>query len=90
MLGETGYLSAADFENALKLRGLNILKDQFETAQNALLRFEWLKSELGLDHFEGRTWHGWHHHVSLVFAAYHFLAAQGRSAELPPFRSPQR
>ncbi|WP_435882916.1 IS701 family transposase [Streptomyces xanthochromogenes] len=28
-----------------------------------------LKHGLGLDHFEGRTWRGWHHHVTLVTAA---------------------
>ncbi len=32
-----------------------------------------LKHELGLDHFEGRGWRGWHHHVTLVSVAYGFL-----------------
>jgi SRSO17 transposase len=32
-----------------------------------------LKHGLGLDHFEGRTWRGWHHHVTLVTAAQAFL-----------------
>jgi SRSO17 transposase len=32
-----------------------------------------LKDELGLDHFEGRSWRGWQHHVVLVLAAYAFL-----------------
>jgi SRSO17 transposase len=32
-----------------------------------------LKDELGLDHFEGRGWMGWHHHVALVTMAYLFL-----------------
>src|SRR5271170_1799506 len=32
-----------------------------------------LKDELGLDHFEGRSWRGWHHHVVLVLMAYAFL-----------------
>jgi SRSO17 transposase len=32
-----------------------------------------LKEELGLDHFEGRHWLGWHHHVTLVTLAYAFL-----------------
>lgn len=34
-----------------------------------------LKDELGLDHFEGRSWQGWHHHVVLVLLAYAFLQA---------------
>ncbi|MFG2526113.1 transposase [Streptomyces sp. NPDC048527] len=32
-----------------------------------------LKHGLGLDHFEGRTWRGWHHHVTLVTAAQAFI-----------------
>lgn len=32
-----------------------------------------LKHGLGLDHFEGRTWRGWHHHATLVTAAHAFL-----------------
>jgi SRSO17 transposase len=40
--------------------------------------YQELKDELGLDHFEGRGWRGFHHHASLCIAAYAFLAA-GRS-----------
>src|SRR5690554_8058528 len=32
------------------------------------------KDDLGLDHCEARSWHGWHRHVSLVMAAAAFLA----------------
>jgi len=32
-----------------------------------------LKEELGLDHYEGRHWLGWHHHVTLVSLAFAFL-----------------
>ena len=32
-----------------------------------------LKTGLGLDHYEGRKWAGWHHHVTLVAAAHGFL-----------------
>jgi SRSO17 transposase len=35
-----------------------------------------LKHGLGLDHFEGRTWRGWHHHVTLVTAAQAFVTEQ--------------
>ncbi len=35
-----------------------------------------LKDELGLDHFEGRHWLGWHHHVTLVTMAYAFLRSE--------------
>ncbi len=35
-----------------------------------------LKHGLGLDHFEGRSWSGWHHHATLVTAAHAFLTEQ--------------
>ncbi len=35
-----------------------------------------LKHGLGLDHFEGCSWPGWHHHVTLVTAAHAFLTEQ--------------
>ena len=35
--------------------------------------YEEMKGEVGLDHFEGRSWQGFHHHVTLVTLAYAFL-----------------
>jgi SRSO17 transposase len=35
-----------------------------------------LKQEVGLGHFEGRGWRGFHHHASLCIAAYGFLVAE--------------
>jgi hypothetical protein len=35
-----------------------------------------LKQELGLGHYEGRGWRGFHHHASLSIAAYGFLMAR--------------
>jgi SRSO17 transposase len=47
--------------------------------------FETAKTELGLDHNETRSWHGWHRHVSLVMLAFAMLAAIRRRAnEAPP------
>jgi len=40
--------------------------------------YQELKGEIGLDHFEGRTWRGFHHHVTLCAAAHGFLALQRR------------
>lgn len=37
------------------------------------LSYQQMKEELGLDHFEGRGWLGWHHHVTMVMLAYGFL-----------------
>jgi SRSO17 transposase len=45
--------------------------------------YEELKQEIGLDHFEGRGWRGFHHHGVLCVAAYAFLAAE-RARLSPP------
>lgn len=45
--------------------------------------YEELKDELGLDHYEGRGWRGFHHHGTLCMAAYCFLAAE-RGRLSPP------
>jgi SRSO17 transposase len=37
-----------------------------------------LKEELGLDHYEGRTWAGWHHHVTLTMLAHAFLTLEAQ------------
>ena len=52
------------------------IEDGFETAKN----------ELGLDHNETRSWHGWHRHVSLVMLAFAMLAVIRRhaNASTPP------
>src|SRR5271157_1165030 len=38
--------------------------------------YEELKSELGLSHYEGRGWRGFHHHATLCIAAYGFLISE--------------
>jgi len=51
------------------------IEDSFETAKN----------ELGLDHNESRSWHGWHRHVSLVMLAFAMTAAiRWRANQLLP------
>lgn len=40
------------------------------------LDYREMKEELGLDHYEGRHWLGWHHHVTLVAIAYAFLRTE--------------
>ena len=50
--------------------------------------YEELKQELGLGHYEGRGWRGFHHHGTLCIAAYGFLVAE-RSRFSPSTRSGQ-
>jgi hypothetical protein len=56
----------------------------------ALAKQRWIierdYQELGLGHFEGRGWHGFHHHATLAIAAYGFLVAE-RSRFSPSARS---
>ena len=40
------------------------------------LDYKQLKGALGLDHYEGRSWLGWHHHTALVTAAHGFLTLE--------------
>lgn len=44
--------------------------------------FQDLKQEIGLDHYEGRGWRGFHHHAALSIAAYGFLIAE--RSPIPP------
>jgi SRSO17 transposase len=46
--------------------------------------YQELKQELGLGHYEGRGWRGFHHHATLCVAAYAFLVAE--RAAIPPSR----
>jgi SRSO17 transposase len=50
------------------------IEDSFETSKN----------ELGLDHNETRSWHGWHRHVSLVMLAFAMMAAIRHQANQSP------
>ena len=47
--------------------------------------YQELKQEVGLGHFEGRGWRGFHHHATLCIASYGFLIAE--RATIPPSAS---
>ena len=56
------------------------IEDSFETAKN----------ELGLDHNETRSWHGWHRHVSLVMLAFAMMAViRYRANQITPQKRPR-
>jgi SRSO17 transposase len=48
---------------------LRVMRSRFPIEQS----YQQMKEELGLDHFEGRSWRGWHHHVTMVGMAQGFL-----------------
>ena len=47
------------------------------------LNYQELKQEVGLGHFEGRGWRGFHHHATLCIAAYGFLISERET--IPPY-----
>jgi SRSO17 transposase len=47
------------------------------------LDYRQLKGELGLDHYEGRSWAGWHHHTALVTCAHAFLTEERLDPKAP-------
>lgn len=62
-----------------KKRIVRTVKERWRTEY----AYEELKGELGLDHFEGRSFPGWHHHVSVVLSCYAFVVAE-RARHFPP------
>ena len=62
-----------------KKRLVRLIKERWRTER----AYEDLKGELGLDHYEGRRFPGWHHHVSAVLACYAFIVAE-RVRRFPP------
>ena len=62
-----------DLPESYALRRLvRIVKGRWKIEQD----YQQLKEELGLDHYEGRNWTGWHHHVTLVMLAHAFLTLE--------------
>ncbi len=58
---------------------IRIIKERWRTE----IMYEELKEELGLDHFEGRSLTGWHHHISVVLCCYAFVVVE-RMRHFPP------
>jgi SRSO17 transposase len=80
--GEAGptkfYLITGD--KKLHLRNtVRLFKERYRTERV----YEEAKQEMGLDHYEGRRYGGWHHHVSVVLSCYAFVVAE-RARHFPP------
>jgi len=65
------YLSSVSANASMDcLIWLSVMRWPVETC------FEEGKDQLGMDHYQVRTWTGWHHHMTQVFLAQHFLVQQ--------------
>ncbi len=56
---------------------MRLWKSRWPVAQG----YQQMKEELGLDHFEGRSWRGFHHHTALGILAYGFLLLERHREE---------
>lgn len=77
---DAGYSDSDALADALADRNIHRAEPRSEKTALAAAAggLGWLKSRLGLDHFEGRSWLGWHHHAALVFVAAGFLLLHTR------------
>ncbi len=60
--------------NTSRLKAVRLWRSRWPVEQG----YQQMKEELGLDHHEGRSWRGFHHHACLVMLAYGFLALEQR------------
>jgi SRSO17 transposase len=63
-----------------RLRAVRLWKSRWPVEQG----YQQMKEELGLNHFEGRSWRGFHHHGCLVMLAYGFLVLEQQRAKEAP------
>jgi SRSO17 transposase len=61
-------------------RAVRLWKSRWPVEQG----YQQLKEELGLDHFEGRSWRGFHHHAAMVLLAYGFLLLERHRRQAHP------
>lgn len=77
----TKYALATLPRNMSRKKIVRALKERWRTER----AYEDLKGELGLDHYEGRSYGGWKHHVTMALYCYAFLVAEQARA-FPPSR----
>jgi SRSO17 transposase len=75
----TGYFLLTLPSNTPRKKLVRIVKERWRTERI----YEDLKGELGLDHFEGRRFGGWHHHLSVALCCYAFVIAEKVRAFFP-------
>jgi SRSO17 transposase len=78
--GEVQYAFSNLPADTSRLGAVRLWKSRWPVEQG----YQQMKEELGLNHFEGRSWRGFHHHACLVMLAYGFLVSeQLRGKEAP-------
>jgi len=75
----TKYFLASLPKNTSRKQLVRLVKERYRTER----MYEDMKGELGLDHFEGRRFPGWHHHVSVALCCYAFVVSE-RVRHFPP------
>ena len=65
-----------------RIKAVRLWKSRWAVEQG----YQQMKEELGLDHHEGRSWRGFHHHACLVMMAFGFLALEREREERDPAR----
>ena len=65
-----------------RIKAVRLWKSRWKVEQG----YQQMKEELGLDHHEGRSWRGFHHHVCLVMLSFGFLALERDREEHNPAR----
>lgn len=78
------YFLATLSEDITKRQLIRLVMQRWRTERV----YEDLKGELGLDHFEGRRFRGWHHHVSVALCCYAFIVAERVQRFSPSARRP--
>jgi len=65
-----------------RIKAVRLWKSRWPVEQG----YQQMKEELGLDHHEGRSWRGFHHHACLVMLAFGFLALEREREQRDPAR----
>jgi len=78
--GEIHYAVSNLPANTRRIQAVRLWKSRWPVEQG----YQQMKEELGLNHFEGRSWRGLHHHACLVMLAYGFLVLEQLRAKEAP------
>jgi SRSO17 transposase len=78
--GQIKYAVSNLPEKTRRIEAVRLWKSRWPVEQG----YQQMKEELGLDHHEGRSWRGFHHHACLVMLAFGFLALEREREERDP------